>query len=336
MKTLAAVLVETGRPLELVELGVPALGEGQVLVELAYSGVCHTQLLEARGHRGDDPFLPHCLGHEGSGRVVDTGPGVTKVKPGDAVITSWLRGAGLEAKGPLYDWDGRRVNAGGITTFQRHAVMSENRLTVVPDGLDPQDAALLGCAAATGFGVVANVAQPSPGTSLAVFGCGGIGLCAVAAAAAAGCAPLLAIDPLPEKLALARTMGATATVQAGVDELPTGLDLAIEATGRPEVMAQALAAVRPRGGAAVVIGNARFGSRLDLDPKEFNLGKRLLGTWGGDTDPDRDFPRYARLLTAGRVDLSPLRTRVYPLQAVNDALDDLEAGRAARPLLRMD
>lgn len=343
MKTTAAVLVETGRPLELVELTLPALKPGQVVVEIALSGVCHTQLLEARGHRGHDAYLPHCLGHEGSGTVVEVGLGVTKVKVGQRVILSWIKGSGADVPGTVYDWDGRPVNAGGVTTFSRHAVVSENRLTAMPDALDLRDAALLGCALPTGLGAVLNTAQPRPGQSVAVFGAGGIGLCAVQGAVLSGCTPVIAVDVRPDKLAVARALGASHTIcasdgdpVAAVQTLcPGGVDFAIEASGRPAVMLQALASVRSQGGAAVVIGNAHHGETLALDPRQLNQGKRLLGTWGGDCVPDRDLPRYARLLLAGRLDVAPLLSKVYPLADINQALDDLESGAAVRPLVDM-
>lgn len=341
MKTTAAVLVELGKPLELADLEVPPLKPGQVLVEVAYSGVCHTQVGEARGHRGEDRFLPHGLGHEGSGIVCEVGSGVTKVKLGDRVILSWIKGSGADVPGTVYRWDGRAVNAGGITTFATHAVISENRLTLIPDGMSMRLAALVGCAVPTGAGVIFNTAQPKPGQSVAVFGAGGIGSCAIAAASLAGCTPVIAVDVNPDKLALARRLGATHTVSAkGADPVAElqklckgGVDFAVEATGLAPVMRQALAAVRAQGGAAVVVGNARFGETLEIDPRELNQGKRLLGTWGGDNVPDRDYPRYCRLMTAGRLDLSPLLSRSYRLTEVNAALDDLEHGRAARPLL---
>jgi S-(hydroxymethyl)glutathione dehydrogenase/alcohol dehydrogenase len=341
MKTTAAVLVELGKPLELADLEVPTLKSGQALVEVAYSGVCHTQVGEARGHRGEDRFLPHCLGHEGSGTVRETGPGVTKVKPGDRVILSWIKGSGADVPGTVYGLNGRSVNAGGITTFATHSVISENRLTPVPDGMSMRLAALVGCAVPTGAGVIFNTARPRPGQSVAVFGVGGIGSCAIAAAVLAGCTPVIAVDVNPDKLALARRLGATNAVSAR-DADPVaeilklckgGADFAVEATGLAPVMRQALAVVRSQGGAAVVVGNARFGEKLEIDPRELNQGKRLLGTWGGDNVPDRDYPRYCRLMTAGRLDLSPLLSRGYRLTEVNAALDDLEHGRAARPLL---
>jgi S-(hydroxymethyl)glutathione dehydrogenase / alcohol dehydrogenase len=224
----------------------------------------------------------------------------------------------------------------------RESVLSENRLTKIPAGLPREQAALLGCAAPTGLGVVMNTAQPRPGQSLAVLGAGGIGLCAVAGAMASGCTPIIAIDVNPEKLDLARRMGATHTVKADENAAkevaaicPGGVDFAIEATGRPEVMNLALNLVRNQGGVAVVVGNAPVGQLLSLDPKLFNMGRSLKGTWGGDSQPDRDYPRYARLMLAGRLDLSPLLSRTYSLREINQALDDLEAGRVARPLIDM-
>lgn len=343
MKTTAAVLVETAKPLELVELSIPALKPGQALVEIAYSGVCHTQLLESRGYRGEDKFLPHLLGHEGSGVVLEAGPGVTKVRAGDRVVLSWIKGSGHDVPGSVYAWNGKKVNAGAITTFSRHAVISENRLTILGERLGLREAAMLGCAIPTGFGVVFNAARPSPGQSLVVFGAGGIGLCAVAAAAISGCSPVIAVDIKADKLAVARKVGATETVDASAGDpvaailklLPGGADFAIEATGRPQAMAQALACVRSQGGAAVVVGNARQGETLALDPKQLNQGKRLLGTWGGDNQPDRDYPRYMKLLAAKKFDVGLILDKSYALEKVNAGLDDLEAGRAVRPVLEM-
>lgn len=343
MKTTAAVLVESGRPLEVAELDFPRLKAGQAVVEIAYSGVCRTQLMEARGERGPDPWLPHCLGHEGSGTVWDAGPRVRKVKPGDRVILSWIKGGGLDGGGTVYRWGGREVNAGGVTTFMRHAVVSENRLTALPEGFPMREAALLGCAVATGFGAVFNTLAVGAGESVAVFGAGGIGLCAVAAARAAGARPLIAVDLRPERLGLARRFGATHAVDAGAGDpvaaiaalCPGGVDGAIEATGRTAVMAQALASVRARGGRAVIAGNAAYGEALSFDPGELNLGKRLLGTWGGDSDPDRDYPRYCRLIGDGEVKVAALIAGSYALEDADRALGDLEAGRAVRPLIDM-
>jgi S-(hydroxymethyl)glutathione dehydrogenase/alcohol dehydrogenase len=341
MKTQAAILVETGKPLVVDALEIPALKPGQVLVQLAYSGVCHTQLLEARDHRGVDKFLPHCLGHEGSGTVLEAGPGTSRVKAGDRVILSWIKGPGMDVPGTVYTWNGRAVNAGGITTFSRHSVISENRLTLLDEGVPMREAALLGCAVPTGIGSVLNTAATQAGQSLAVFGLGGIGLCAVAGAVLAGARPLIGVDIRPEKFEIATRMGVTHSVDARQGDVvqairaicPGGVDVAIEATGTAGAMRQALECVRSQGGRAVIVGNARHGELLQLDPREFNQGKRLLGTWGGDTKPQDDLPKYGRLLRDGKLKVDALLSTPFTLATINEALEALEKGAQVRPLI---
>jgi S-(hydroxymethyl)glutathione dehydrogenase/alcohol dehydrogenase len=343
MKTEAALLVQTGQPLVIAEIEVPALKAGQVLVEIVYSGACGTQLMEWRGDKGEDKWVPHCLGHEGTGTVVDSGSGVSKVKAGDKVVLSWIKGTGIEAGGTVYAWGDKKVNAGGVTTFQRHAVVSENRLTLLPAGLPMDVAVLLGCAAPTGMGAVFNVLRVQSGDAVAVFGTGGIGLNALMAAAFAGGVPVIGIDPNPTRRSLAKIYGATHVIDPAAGDVlaeikkivPAGVDVAVEATGIPSVMEQAVNATRQQGGRAVVIGNAKHGATLQLNPGVFNQGKSLLGTWGGDSVPDRDYPRFARLLAAGRFPVQQLLSQPYGLKDINQALQDLAAGRIGRPLIDM-
>ena len=341
MKTEAAILVEIKKPLVVAEIEMPSLKPGQVLVDISYSGICHTQLSECQGIRGEDKFLPHCLGHEGSGIVRETGTGVTKVKKGDKVIISWIKGSGSDIPSTVYQWENTRVNSGGVTTFSCQSIISENRLTVIPNDISMQHAALIGCAVPTGLGAVLNTAQPRPGQSIVIFGTGGIGLCAVAGAAISGCAPIIAVDINPEKLVVAQKMGATHCICSKSTEpleeivkiCPGGVDYAIEATGIPDVMNLALTSVRSQGGVAVVIGNARFGDKLAIDPRQLNMGKQLRGTWGGDNNPDVDFPRYCQLVKYGRLNLDFLVSPPYPLYEINRALEDLANGKVVRPLI---
>lgn len=343
MKTEAALLVQTGQPLQLVEIEIPALKSGQVLVEIAYSGACGTQVMEWRGDKGEDKWVPHCLGHEGTGTVLETGSAVTKVKAGDKVVMSWIKGSGIEAGGAVYKWGGRNVNAGGVTTFQRHAVVSENRLTLLPDGLSMEVAVLLGCAAPTGMGAVYNVLKVQPGDSVAVFGTGGIGLNALMAAALAGAMPIIGVDPNPTRRALAKIYGATHVIDPTEGDVittirkivPQGVDLAVESSGVPTVMDQAVNATRQQGGRAVVIGNARHGASLSINPGVFNQGKSLLGTWGGDSVPDRDYGRFGRLLGSNRFPVRDLLSKPYSLAQADQALQDLAAGKVGRPLIDM-
>jgi len=343
MKTEAALLVETGKPLVVESISIPPLQSGQVLVEIAFSGACGTQLMEIAGAKGEDKWCPHCLGHEGTGTVIDTGSEVTKVKPGDKVVLSWIRGTGMEAGGSVYDWNGKKVNSGGVTTFQRHAVVSENRLTIVPDGLALDVAVLLGCAAPTGMGAVLNVLNVKAGNSVVVYGNGGIGLNAIMASALVGGGPVIGVDLNPSRRELARAFGATHVIDPAAGQTPAqikaiapqGIDVAVEATGNPAVMAEAIAITRPRGGRAVVIGNARHDAVLTVNPSVFNEGKSLLGTWGGDSIPDRDYVNYGRILSSNRFPVRQLLSAPYRLEDINQALDDLRTGKIARPLIDM-
>ncbi len=343
MKTLAAILVETKNPLVLEELEIPKLAPGQVLVEVAYSGVCHTQILECNGYRGADPFLPHCLGHEGSGTVCEIGVGVRKVKVGQRVILSWIKGSGADVPGTIYSWNGKNVNAGGLTTFSQYSVVSENRLTVLPDSISLSDGAFLGCAVPTGVGAVVNTGTIRPGNSIAVFGVGGVGSFAIAGACLSGCSPIIALDVREERLRIAKSIGATHCIdvlqESPLDQIreivPGGLDVAVECSGQTSAMEMALASVRAQGGIAVIVGNARHGQHIEVNPKELNCGKQLRGTWGGDNIPDHDFQRYIHMIDAGTLAFDWLRSEPYSLMSVNQAMWDLEQGMSLRPLIKI-
>jgi S-(hydroxymethyl)glutathione dehydrogenase/alcohol dehydrogenase len=340
--TEAAVLRELSQPLVPLVLEVPALRPGQVLVDLAYSGVCHSQLNEARGRKGPDRYLPHTLGHEGSGVVRAVGADVSKVGPGDHVVVSWIKGRGMDVPGCVYASDRGPINSGPVSTFMGTTVTCESRVVRIPERMPLREAALLGCAIPTGHGMVLHMADLRAGQSLAVFGAGGIGLSAVLAARYRKAGVIVAVDVVDRKLDEARRLGATHLVNAArvepisaIRELTQGLgvDVSIESAGRRETMEAAFGAVRDGGGLCIVCGNLPQGERIALDPFDLIRGKRIVGSWGGGTDPDRDIPRYAEMFLAGELDLESLVTREYGLAEINRALSDLEEGRLARALI---
>src|SRR3990167_7385379 len=204
-KIKAAILVAQRAPLEVVELDLPEeLSFGQVLVKVHYSGICGAQINEIEGAKGPDKFLPHLLGHEGSGTVVAAGRGVTRVKPGDHVVMHWRQADGVQAETPSYSWNGRKVNAGWVTTFNNYAIVSENRITPIPHDFDLRLAPLLGCAVTTAIGVVNNDAHVKIGQSVVVFGVGGVGLNIIQAAAMVSANPIIGIDLFDKKLEMAK------------------------------------------------------------------------------------------------------------------------------------
>jgi len=337
-KTLAAILVEQKRDLVIASIDLPeVLAVGQVFVTFHYSGICGSQLGEIDGVKGQDQWLPHLLGHEASGTVLAIGPGVRFVKPQDRVVVHWRKGRGIESVTPKYSWNGMTVNAGWVTSFNQHAVISENRLTVIPPDTDLKTAALYGCAVTTGLGTIENKAKIRLGDRVVVFGAGGIGLNLIQGAILAGAAEVIAVDLFDNRLELASTTGATAVVNATlcdafakITELLNGQkpDVFIDNTGKPEIIAQGYELVQSEG-RVVLVGVPRIGSTTSLYTLDLHFGKTLTGTTGGEADPSVDIPRYMNLFAKRKLSLLPLITEVAPLSAVNHLIHGMRNGQTA-------
>lgn len=338
----AAILVESGKPLVVADIDLPErLEYGQVLVRVRCSGICGSQLGEIDAVKGPDKFLPHLLGHEGGGEVVQIGPGVRQVKPGDRVVLHWRKGAGIEAPTPKYRWGERTVNAGWVTSFNEYAVVSENRVTPVLPETDLEVAALLGCAVTTGLGVVTRDARLTIGESVAVFGVGGVGLCVVQGAALVCANPVIAIDKDEAKLVLAASLGATHTVHSterdpveAVREIAgsAGVDVAVDTTGAVRLI-EAAYGVTSATGRTILVGVPRVGERIAIPTLPLHFGKVLTGSHGGQADPARDIPRYLALHRQGKLRLREMITRRFPLAEINAAIAAVRGGEAGRCLI---
>ncbi|MCF8196785.1 MAG: zinc-binding dehydrogenase [Polynucleobacter sp.] len=344
-KMRAAILVEQLKPLVVTEVQLPKkIDIGQVLVKIHYSGICGSQLGEIDGAKGPDPYLPHLLGHEASGVVVDVGPGVKHVKSDDIVVLHWRKGLGIEGSPPEYLWGGNKLNAGWIATFNEYAVVAENRLTVIPSDSDMQVAALFGCAVTTGFGVVENNAKLKIGESVVVFGAGGVGLNIVQAASLVSAYPIIAVDLFDGRLQLAKKMGATHLINVNaVNAKETiesilgvnGLDCFIDNTGNPSVIELGYQITKTQG-RVVLVGVPKKGKNISLYSLPLHFGKTISGSQGGEATPQVDIPRYHHLYSNGRLKLNELITEVYPLDDINLAIDRMRSGAASgRCLIKM-
>ncbi len=343
--TKAAILYQLNAPLAVEDITIPEPGYGQVFIKLVASGICHSQLSEVQGRqamRGTDPYLPHTLGHEGSGIVEAVGPGVTKVAKGDHVLVYPSVGEGINAQMPIYYHGKQKINAGAANSFMERTLASENHVIRIREDMPFDKAAVLGCAVATGAGTVINVAKVEPGSTVAVFGAGGVGLCSIQAAALMNAAKIIAVDIREHKLELAQTFGATHIINASnQDPVPAiedltdgkGADYAIEAAGVKETMEQAFASVRRGGGKTVIAGNIPFQHTISINPFELIAGKQIIGSWIGGTVPERDFPRYIDLYLAGKLKLDELITHRFQLEDVNLALQALEKGGMGRAII---
>lgn len=344
-KMKAAILVEQRKPLVIDEIELPStLDIGQVLVKIHYSGICGSQLGEIDGTKGSDPYLPHLLGHEASGTVVAVGPGVKYVKPDDLVVLHWRKGLGIEGAPPIYQWNGKKLNAGWITTFNEYTIVSENRVTAIPKDSDLQVAALFGCAVTTGFGVVENNAQLRIGESVVVFGAGGVGLNIVQAASLVSAFPIIAVDLYDGRLALAKEMGATHLINASkvdaekvIHEIikKQGLDCFIDNTGNPKMIELGYRITKPQG-RVILVGVPRKGNDTTIYSLPLHFGKHISGSHGGEAIPQIDIPRYHQLFNNGRIKLKELITETHSLEQINISIARMRSGETAgRCLIKM-
>lgn len=341
----AAILTELRSPLAVAEIELPqTLAVGQVLVKIHYSGICGSQLGEIDGAKGEDKFLPHLLGHEASGTVMAAGPGVRHVKPQDKVVLHWRKGLGIESETPAYVWNGRKVNAGWIATFNEYAIVSENRCTPIPPGSDLEVAALFGCAVTTGFGVIENNAKLRIGESAVVFGAGGIGLNVVQAAALVSAWPIIAVDLHDGRLDLARQMGATHTINSSSGDVrqqiidvagSAGVDVFVDNTGQPAIIEMGYQITKPQG-RVTLVGVPRKGKHINIYSLPLHFGKVLSGSHGGDAIPQSDIPRFYQLYRNGRIKLRELITDYFNLDQINEAIAGMRSGKVrGRCLIRM-
>jgi|TARA_B100001971_G_C18256890_1_gene582925 S-(hydroxymethyl)glutathione dehydrogenase/alcohol dehydrogenase len=341
----AAILVESKKPLVVDEIELPEqLQFGQVLLKVHYSGICGAQINEIDAVKGPDQFLPHLLGHEGSGVVQDIGPGVSTVKKGDHVVLHWRPSSGIQSNTPKYNWNGKKVNAGWVTTFNEQAVVSENRLTVIPDDFDLRIAPLFGCAVTTAFGVVNNDAKIKVGQSVVIFGVGGVGLNIAQAADMVSAHPIVGVDLFEQKVEMGKKFGLTHGLKGGCDDLndkirlivgSQGADVIIDTTGNSRVIEQAYELTKSDG-KTILVGVPNKGDNISIYSLPLHFNKVLTGSHGGDAVPDIEIPRYIRLLEAGKMTLQGLITHEFALEDINQALNLFMSDKACKIVLNMN
>tara|TARA_Y100001968_G_scaffold266242_1_gene255666 strand:+ start:60 stop:1097 length:1038 start_codon:yes stop_codon:yes gene_type:complete len=338
MKTKAAILVGLKQELVVDEIELPSqLEVGQVLIRLKFSGICGTQLGEIDGVKGEDKFIPHLLGHEGSGIVEAIGAGVKTVKVGDSVVLHWRKGSGIQSEPPKYKWKGKTLNAGWVTTFNKHAVISENRCTQIPAETSKEEAALFGCAVTTGFGVIENNAKVRMGESVVVFGAGGIGLSIIQAAKLVSAWPIIGVDIHEDRLNLAKELGATHVINSSKENAyeqinkinkNNKLDVFIDNTGIPSIIEMGYELVSETG-RVVLVGVPKKGSNINIYSLPLHFGKTLTGSFGGECNPEKDIPRYLALLREGVWSVKGLITAKYELEDINKAISAMREGKSA-------
>lgn len=328
----AAILRETGRELSVEDLESCTLSQGQVLVKMLYSGVCRSQLMEQMGMRGEDKWLPHLLGHEGFGVVEEVGDGVTKCKPGDRVVLSWVEGLGINAANAVYfDANNEIINSGKVTTFSNYSVVSENRLFLAPKEFNEKFLALFGCALLTGGGMALKYGHSEVVDKVCLIGFGGIGSAAALVLKGMGKSNIDVFEKSAEKRDQAIKLGFV-NVYSELNQCANDYDLVIEASGTIEAIEHGFAKLS-NSGTLVFASHPEIGEKISIDPHDLIKGKKIYGTWGGDVSPDTDISRIAELLANSGSNLDLLLGEVFTIEEVNKGLAYLDSGKAGRPLL---
>ena len=367
MKTKAAIAFAAGKPLEIVELDLQGPQAGEVLVEIKATGVCHT---DAFTLSGDDPegAFPAVLGHEGAGVVVDVGAGVTSLAPGDHVIPLYTpecrecdyclhpktnlcqairetQGAGVMPDGTSrFSLDSKPVlHYMGCSTFSNYTVLPEIALAKIRPDAPFDKVCYIGCGVTTGIGAVAFTMKVEPGSTVAVFGLGGIGLNVIQGARLVGASRIIGVDTNPAKEALGRQFGMTDfvnpkdhsdLVSALVDMTNGGLDYTFECIGRTDTMRQALEACHKGWGQSCIIGVAGAGQEISTRPFQLVTGRSWRGTAFGGARGRTDVPKIVDMYMEGRINIDDLITHTMPLSDINKAFDLMHEGKSIRSVVQ--
>jgi len=360
MRTRAAIARAPGEALIVDAIEVRAPAEGEVLVAMTASGLCHTDL---SAMEGKFPVkLPAVLGHEGAGIVVECGPGVTCVVPGDAAIlnntahcgecrpcqsgrTGYCATMALDVRAPSpFTWRGEPLGRmGPAASFSAHTIIDAARLTRFDESITPEVAALIPCGVMTGYGAVNNVAKVEAGSSVMVFGMGSIGLNVLQASRLAGAATIIAIDTNPAKEGVARAFGATHFLnpdEAGepFDKRAKAMlggyaDHAFDCVGHPAVVRQAVSLVNPYWGVMVAVGITPIGQEIAVPASSFYVGRTMHGTFMGDCNPVVDTPLIIDHYQTGKLAIDQLITHRVTLDEINTGFDLMKSGEAVRTVV---
>jgi aryl-alcohol dehydrogenase len=365
MEIRAAVVFERAGDFKIENLELSEPRDDEVVVRIVATGICHTDLAARDGHLPIPP-PPSVFGHEGAGVVEKVGARVNKVKPGDHVVLAWdccgtcpscksghdpyclnfflhnFHGARPDSSATLHKGD-QEIH--GVffnqSSFADYALANERNVVKVRDDIPLEILAPLGCGVMTGAGAVMNSLQVTPGSSIAIFGVGPVGMSAILAAAVCGCTTIIAVDIKPERLKAARELGATHTVNASeVDPVKTILDItgggaqfSLECVGNPKVLRQAVD-VLPRLGVCGLAGVVPPGTEVSLDMDLIMNGRTVKGVIEGDAVPDLFIPKLVELYRQGRFPYDKMIT-FYPFDEINQAVEDMEKGRVIKPVLRL-
>lgn len=338
---LAAALYKHNQPLKIIkDLKIPKPSPNQILAKILYSGLCGSQIAEIKGHRDDKKYLPHLLGHEGYAEVISVGKNVTKIKLGDKIILSWIKGRGKESGGHKYNYSNTIINSGPISTFSDYSLISENRCFKAPQGINPKLAVLFGCALPTGLGMIINELKPRLNKSIILFGLGGVGFSALIALLAFKPRNLVVVDKKDKNFFL-KKINRNITFLKYQKYINYYIrsnngnyyDYAIDCSGESSVTSLAFKILKPQG-KMIFASHPKKSKKIIIDPYELICGKKICGSWGGGSKLDTDIEKFYQLHKKKIIKLNLLKTKIYKLSNINRAVKDMQKGKIIRAILK--
>jgi S-(hydroxymethyl)glutathione dehydrogenase/alcohol dehydrogenase len=335
----AAVLVSSNKPLEISQIIYPIIGPDQLLIRIKYSGICRSQLMEVDGKRGDDKWIPHTLGHEAVGFIQEVGSQVNGYEIGEKVILSWISDKKVQAPGYVYQSiGGRKINSGPISTFGEIAVVHKSRVHKVQGEFNDELLSLFGCALLTGAGMAIKYFDPLKHKKILVLGFGGIGSAAAIALEIFQSIQLTVLETSHERVEMAKSLGFKNSFQITTKDKTKlkqkfgNFDLCIESGGTVESIELGFSLIATDG-SIVFASHPPLGETICIDPFELISGKKIVGSWGGDLDPQIAVETVSMHLSKSRLPLDLLVGKHFPLERVNEALEYLRLSKSGRALL---
>lgn len=339
----SAVLFKLNKKLRIINLKIPKLKSHQILVKIFYTGICRSQIMEIFSGRSNKKWLPHMLGHEATGEIIQVGQGVKKFKKKDKVILTWIKNSSVESDTPIFYYNKKIINAGNVTTFNNYSIVSENRLIKKPKSINYRDAVLLGCCFMTGPGMVYNETKPKKNSKVVIIGLGAVGLGVLLALKQKNINSIVIIEKNKKKIKLAKKMGIKLIInkinkksEKKIYEYFGGkADICYESAGVLKTIEFGLKLIKDKG-------RLHFASHpheklsLKIKPYEFIVGKKISGSWGGGSKPDRDIKKYSQLIMNNKNIINKfLSKKNYSLININQAISDFMKNKNNRPIIKM-
>tara|TARA_B100001063_G_C16776292_1_gene565709 strand:- start:2660 stop:3694 length:1035 start_codon:yes stop_codon:yes gene_type:complete len=340
-KNTAAVIEKFNSKLRFYDYKIGNLKKGQVLVKILYSGICRSQIMEIEGKRNTKKWLPHMLGHEAVGKVLDYHKNNKKFKKGDEVIATWINSRGIKSLGGIIKIKNKKINYGPITTFSKYALISENKLVKKPKYLKNLYAPFFGCAALTGMGMVYNQAKPKKNQLILLIGLGGIGFFSVLALLEKGIKNIIVVDNNENKKKLARKLGVkhffnikkSNEKKKLKDYYSKKIDLCLENSGNSKSIEFCFSMIKDNG-KVIFSSHPPEKNKIKIDPHELIKGKKIFGTWGGNCKPDKDIARFSKVFIKNRRFVKQTKSNIYKFDRINDAINDFKKGKILRPIIK--